>query len=109
MTASNRAGASPPTTSQYRRGRMIRQADDVVMDVKGLTKLFPVGGGGLFGAAAKRRYIHAVDDVSFTLRQGRILALVGESGSGKSTIARLLSGLYPATAGEVLFHGQDVL
>ena len=45
----------------------------------------------------------------FTLRRGEILALVGESGSGKSTIARLIAGLYPATAGQILFHGQDVL
>jgi peptide/nickel transport system ATP-binding protein len=77
------------------------------MDVQGLTKLFPAGrSGGLWGA---RRWIHAVDDVSFTLRRGHILALVGESGSGKSTIARLLARLYPATAGQVLFENQDVL
>jgi peptide/nickel transport system ATP-binding protein len=82
---------------------------DVAMDVCGLTKLFPAGGGGLFGLGGRRRYIKAVDDVSFTLRRGQILALVGESGSGKSTIARLLAGLYPATAGQALFHGKDVL
>jgi peptide/nickel transport system ATP-binding protein len=77
------------------------------MDVQGLTKVFPAGRtGGLWGT---RRWIHAVDDVSFTLQRGHILALVGESGSGKSTIARLLARLYPATAGRVLLESQDVL
>jgi peptide/nickel transport system ATP-binding protein len=79
------------------------------MDVKGLTKLFPVGGGKFLGFGGERRNVHAVEDVTFTLRKGHILALVGESGSGKSTIARLLAGLYPATAGQVMFHGQDML
>jgi len=87
----------------------MRQSSDAVLDVRGLTKLFPAGGGGLFGRGGERRFVHAVDDVSFTVGRGRILALVGESGSGKSTIARLLSHLYPATAGQALFHGQDIL
>lgn len=80
-----------------------------MLDIRGLTKFFPAGGGGPLGLGGARRQIHAVDDVSFTLQRGEILALVGESGSGKSTIARLLAGIYPATAGQVLFHGQDVL
>lgn len=80
---------------------------DVVMDVRGLTKLFPAGRSGrLWG---DRRWIHAVEDVSFTLQQGRILALVGESGSGKSTVARLIARLYPATAGQVIFDEHDIL
>ena len=87
---------------------MLAQGDPV-MQVQGLTKLFPVGGGGFPRWGRERRYVHAVEDVSFTLERGRILALVGESGSGKSTIARVLAGLYPATSGQVAFHGQDVL
>ncbi len=78
----------------------------VVLDVRGLSKFFPAG-GGLFGG--ERWRVHAVEEVSFTLARGQILALVGESGSGKSTIARLIAGLYPATAGQVVFHDQDVL
>ena len=80
---------------------------DVVLDVRGLSKFFNAGGGPL-GLGSPARHVHAVEDVSFTLRRGQILALVGESGSGKSTIARLLARLYPVTAGQVLLHGQDV-
>ncbi|HLJ68666.1 MAG TPA: ABC transporter ATP-binding protein [Chloroflexota bacterium] len=86
---------------------MMIQEPDTILEVRGLTKLFPASRSpGLWGG---RRYIHAVDDVSFALRRGQILALVGESGSGKSTIARLLARLYPATAGRALFHGSDAL
>lgn len=86
----------------------LQAPSDVVMDVRRLCKYFPLSGGLPFGLGAGPRNIHAVDDVSFTLRRGQIIALVGESGSGKSTIARVLVGLYPATSGEVLFHGQNV-
>jgi peptide/nickel transport system ATP-binding protein len=87
----------------------MERSSEVVMDVRGLTKLFPAGRGRFLGLGGQRRFIHAVEDVSFTLRAGQILALVGESGSGKSTIARLLAALYPATSGQVLFEGKDVL
>ncbi len=55
--------------------------------------------------------VHAVDDVSFTLRRGEILGLAGESGSGKSTLAyaisRLLSPPAIITGGEVLYHARS--
>lgn len=50
--------------------------------------------------------IRAVDDISFGIRKGEVFGLVGESGCGKSTVARLISGIYRPTAGEVLFHGN---
>ena len=87
----------------------MQPSNEIVLDVQGLTKLFPVGGGQVLGLGGERRYVHAVEDVTFTLGRGQILALVGESGSGKSTIARLLAGLYPATAGQAFYHGQDML
>src|ERR1019366_5258088 len=82
-------------------------AKDVVMDVSGLSKHFAARGTGFM--QRHKRYVHAVDDVSFQVHRGEILALVGESGSGKSTIARVLVGLYPATTGTAIFGGKDVL
>ncbi|MGI8827843.1 MAG: ABC transporter ATP-binding protein [Chloroflexota bacterium] len=80
---------------------------EALMDVRGLTKYFPTGSS--FRLGGERQFIHAVDDVSFTLCRGKILALVGESGSGKSTIARVLARLHPATAGEAIFHERNAL
>jgi peptide/nickel transport system ATP-binding protein len=74
------------------------------IEVRGLTKRFPLGGG-----LRARSSVHAVDDVSFELRPGTITALVGESGSGKTTVARLLARLSEASGGEVLFADGDVL
>ena len=74
------------------------------LDVQHLTKHFTAGGARLFARGAK---LHAVDDVSFTLRPGTITALVGESGSGKSTVARMLARLYDPTSGTVLYEGED--
>jgi peptide/nickel transport system ATP-binding protein len=74
------------------------------VEVEGLTKHFAVR-AGLLG---RRSHVHAVDDVAFTLRPGTITALVGESGSGKSTVTRILARLHEATAGTVVFEGNDV-
>src|SRR5205809_2675002 len=72
------------------------------LEVRSLTKQFAIGN------AFRREHVHAVDDVSFELRPGKITALVGESGSGKSTVARLLARLHEPSAGAVLFDGSDV-
>jgi peptide/nickel transport system ATP-binding protein len=74
------------------------------LEVQGLGKSFPLGGA----LSLRRDVLHAVSDVSFTLRSGKVTALVGESGSGKSTVARMLSRLYPPTSGRILFDGEDV-
>jgi peptide/nickel transport system ATP-binding protein len=74
-----------------------------LLDVRHLSKQFPVG--GLF----HKKQLHALQDVSFTLKRGQVIALVGESGSGKSTTARLIARLIEPTAGEILFKGKDVL
>lgn len=55
-----------------------------------------------------RQWVHAVDEVSFSIERGRTLALVGESGCGKSTVARLLVGLHRPTEGSVAFDGVDI-
>ena len=55
-----------------------------------------------------RGTLHAVDDVNLTIEEGTTLGVVGESGCGKSTLGRTVIRLLDATAGEVLFEGQDV-
>jgi len=76
-----------------------------VLEVRGLTKHFPAPGGG---AVRRKEQLRAVDDVTFTLRPGKMIALVGESGSGKSTVARLLVSLFAPTSGTILLDGDDV-
>ena len=77
-----------------------------VLEVKGLIKRFPVRKGWLKRTVAM---VHAVEDVSLTLRHGETLALVGESGCGKSTTARALMRLIEPTAGSVRMVGQEII
>src|SRR5882757_4544766 len=77
-----------------------------LLEVKNLRTWFPVTGGVL------RRHVDdvkAVDDVSFTIEPGTTVGLVGESGSGKSTIGKTILKLVPATSGQILFDGRDIL
>lgn len=57
---------------------------------------------------SKRRYIQAIDHVSFEVKKGETFGLVGESGSGKSTIARALTSLYLPDTGEIIFEGREL-
>lgn len=80
-----------------------------LVQVVGLAKTFDVSAPWLSRALRRtpRQFVHAVDDVSFSIERGQTLALVGESGCGKSTIARLLVGLHQPTRGTVAFDGRD--
>ncbi|GGA40722.1 ABC transporter ATP-binding protein [Dyella nitratireducens] len=53
-------------------------------------------------------HTHAINDISFTLRPGEVIAFVGENGAGKSTIVKLLSRMYDATSGSILIDGADI-
>lgn len=56
----------------------------------------------------RKKYVKAVDNVSFTINRGEIVALVGESGCGKSTIGRFLVSLVQQTSGAVYYRGEDM-
>jgi peptide/nickel transport system ATP-binding protein len=75
-----------------------------LVSVRHLTKHFPIRRTFL----GRREMVKAVDDLNLDLIKGETLAVVGESGCGKSTASRLLMGLIPPTAGEVIFDGDLV-
>lgn len=79
---------------------------EVVVRVRDLVKHFPAGAG--FGLRAAKRFVRAVDGVSFDIAEGETLGLVGESGCGKSTVAKLLLRLEEPTSGSIEFSGQDI-
>jgi oligopeptide/dipeptide ABC transporter ATP-binding protein len=81
------------------------QAEPLV-EVDGLSIRFPVGRAGFWGQ--EKRWVHAVDDVTFSIRPGETLGLVGESGSGKTTTGRAILRRVDASAGTIRFRGEDI-
>jgi len=74
-----------------------------------LKKYFPVERGFLDKMlTSHKRFVHAVDGISFSMSRGDILGLVGESGSGKSTTAKLCLKLVEPTSGQIAFEGTDL-
>ncbi len=71
---------------------------EVLLEVKNLKKYFDTPRGKL----------HAVDDVSFSIKEGKTLGLVGESGCGKSTTGRVILRLLDATSGEIYYKGKNI-
>jgi peptide/nickel transport system ATP-binding protein len=76
-------------------------APDLILDVKGLTKHFPIERGFLKKVVG---HVRAVSDVSFSVKKGETLGLVGESGCGKTTTARMIMKAVEPTAGSVRFR-----
>ena len=82
---------------EHRDAREVPDTAEYIIEARHLKQYFKIN---------RRLTIKAVDDVSFGIRKGEIFGLVGETGCGKSTIARLLSGIYRPTGGEVLYRGK---
>ena len=89
-------------TEEEFTGSAKNASSEEMIRVEHLTKEFHIRGAK--GEAAK---LLAVDDVSFTLRRGKTLAVVGESGSGKSTAANMILHLLEPTSGKIFFDGED--
>lgn len=77
----------------------------IILDVKDLKMYFNTT-RSWFGKSKK--YLKAVDGVSFNINKGETYGLVGESGCGKTTVGRTILGLYEATAGEVIYDGLNI-
>lgn len=80
-------------------------SDKYLLEVKNLTKKFPIK-GGIFGREVGA--VNAVNNVSFSIKKGETLGLVGESGCGKTTLGRSILRLIEPSSGEVIFDGKDV-
>ena len=78
--------------------------DQPVVELKEVNVIHKSRTGGLFNPDT----VHAVNNVSLSVKRGETLGLVGESGCGKSTTARVMVGLQPVTSGEVIFKGRPL-
>lgn len=75
----------------------------IILEVKNLKKYFPLE-KDIFGKP--KRYLRAVDDVTFTLEAGKTIGVVGESGCGKTTLGRTILQLHETTGGKTLYYGH---
>jgi peptide/nickel transport system ATP-binding protein len=74
-----------------------------MLEVRHLVKRFPLND------LIHPKFVHAINDISFSIRRGQVVSLVGESGSGKSTTARLVIRLIQPTGGEIFLDGVNIL
>ncbi len=77
--------------------------NDILLEVQHLQQYFHIGGRG-----NNKKFVQAVDDVSFFIKRGETLGLVGESGCGKTTVGRTILRLYEPTDGKIIYDGKTV-
>ncbi len=81
----------------------MQKSNDILLELKSVTKHFKVQ-----DFLKKAEYVHAMDDISFTVKKGEILSIVGESGSGKTTTAKVIAKIHHADSGEIKFKGKSI-
>src|SRR5947208_272099 len=87
------------------RGDNLMSVDKPILEVKNLKTYYPITSGLLRRVTG---HVKAVDDVTFSVSEGKTLGLVGESGCGKTTVGHsIMRGIQP-TAGSVIFHDKDL-
>ena len=98
---------SPEEGVMAAESRTIRPQDnEILIEVRGLKMYFPVTEGIIMTRTVAE--VKAVDGIDFYIKKGETLGLVGESGCGKTTTGRCILQLEKATAGEILYNGQDL-
>jgi peptide/nickel transport system ATP-binding protein/oligopeptide transport system ATP-binding protein len=88
-----------------KKEQTVKPGKDDMIIVKNLVKYYPVF-GGVFRREVEQ--VKAVDDISFTIKEGETLGLVGESGCGKTTVGHTMLKLREPTSGSVIFDDQDI-
>lgn len=98
------ASAKKSSGREEERARTAHEMGNILLEVRGLKKYFPVKTGFFRTIDLK-----AVDDVSFSIRKGETLGIVGESGCGKTTLGRTVLRLEEPTDGDILYEGESIL
>ncbi|MFA5527718.1 MAG: ABC transporter ATP-binding protein, partial [Peptostreptococcales bacterium] len=81
--------------------------NEFFIKIENLKKYYPVNKGIKDIFNKEKKYVRAIDDISFTINKGEILGLAGESGSGKTTTGEILVQLQNMTEGSIIFDGYD--